>query len=93
MKQTNVLGLPNSRGFSVNTSTMGNPVGGLRVREGSSDGTPVYGGAVAHGGEMRRWGSGGGLCPGKNQTRTRARPRLPATLTSSSTSGLDRVGT
>ena len=91
MKQTNVLGLPNSRGFSVNTSTMGNPVGGLRVRERSSDGTPVYGGAVAHGGEMRSWGSGGGLCPGKNQTR--ARPRLPATLTSSSTSGLDRVGT
>lgn len=29
MKQTSVLGLPNSSGFSVNTSTMGNPVGGI----------------------------------------------------------------
>ena len=47
------------------------------VREGSSDGTPVYGRAVAHGGETRNWGSGGGLCPGKNQTWTRARPRRP----------------
>lgn len=77
MKQTSVLGLPNSRGFSVNTWNDGEPCEGIEAGGKEAQmGTPFMEGR-ARGGEMRNWGYGRGLCPGKDHTWTRGRPRGP----------------